>query len=150
MNVRMPANRGITCASSGLYGGSATGAYRNAPPGVRPLPERTCTRGRGQTPASGARLEGLPRLREAEVDPGGGRIRPARRDHLAAGVEVDPFRPVDVRVAEERVFPAAERVVRHRHRDRNVDPDHAGLHLELELTRDPAVPREDRRAVPVR
>jgi hypothetical protein len=23
--VRIPANRGITCASSGLYGGSATG-----------------------------------------------------------------------------------------------------------------------------
>jgi hypothetical protein len=25
MKVRIPAKRGITCASSGLYGGSATG-----------------------------------------------------------------------------------------------------------------------------
>src|SRR4051794_12212197 len=52
------------------------------------------------------------RLREAQVDLRGRRIRPARRDDLAARVEVDPPRPVDVRVAEEGVLPPAEGVVR--------------------------------------
>ena len=77
------------------------------------------------------------------------RVGPARRDHLAARVEGDSLRPVDVRVAEERGLPAAERVVRDGHRDRHVDPDHARLHLELELPGDAAVAREDRGAVAV-
>ena len=93
---------------------------------------------------------GLARLREAQVDLGGRRVRPARGDDLAARVEVDPLRPVDVRVAEEARLPAAERVVGDRHRDRHVDPDHARLDLELELARRAAVAREDRRAVAVR
>src|SRR5712691_3149553 len=91
-----------------------------------------------------------PRLREAEVDLRRGRIRPARGDDLAPRVEVDPLRPVDVAVAEERRLPAAKRVVGDRHRDRDVDADHARLHVELELPGDAAVAREDRRAVAVR
>ena len=50
----------------------------------------------------------LARLREAEVDLRRGRVGPARRDDLAARVEVDPLGPVDVPVAEERRLPAAE------------------------------------------
>ena len=94
--------------------------------------------------------EPLARLREAQVDLRGGRVGPARRDDLRAGVEVDPLRPVDVPVAEERGLPAAEAVVGDGHRDRDVDPDHAGLHLELELAGDTAVAREDRGPVAVR
>src|SRR5688572_26281715 len=75
-------------------------------------------------------------LRKAQIHPARRRIRPARRDHLAARVEADPFRPVDVRIAEEGVLPAAERVVRDRDRDRHVDADHADLDVELELARD--------------
>jgi hypothetical protein len=36
MNVRIPAKRGITCASSGLYGGSAIGASLLVPALTRP------------------------------------------------------------------------------------------------------------------
>ena len=78
------------------------------------------------------------------------RVRPAAGDRLRPRVEVDAFRAVDVPVAEERVLPAAERVVRHRHGDRDVDPDHADVHVELELPRDAAVACEERDAVPVR
>src|SRR5438105_14586227 len=59
------------------------------------------------------------------------------------------FRSVDVQVAEQRVLPAAERVVRNGYGDGDVHADHPGLHLELELTRDAAVSRKDRGAVPV-
>src|SRR6478735_5578215 len=86
-------------------------------------------------------------LREPEVDRAGGGVGPAARDDLAAGVEVDPFRPVHVRVAEEARLPAAEAVVAHRHRDRHVDAHHADVDVELELAGGAAVAGEDRRAV---
>src|SRR5204862_7280548 len=95
-------------------------------------------------------VHGLPRLWEAQVDLRGGRVRPARGDDLAAGVEVDPLRAVDVRVAEEGVLPAVERVVRDRHRDRDVDADHPGLRLELELARAPSIESEGRLSAPAR
>ena len=41
---------------------------------------------------------------------------------------------VRVGVAEQRVFPAAERVVRHRYGDRHVDADHADFDLVLPAT----------------
>src|SRR5690348_1120445 len=87
--------------------------------------------------------------REAEVDLRTGRVGPARGDHLAAGVELDPLGPVHVGVAEERVLPAAEGVVGDRHRDRHVDADHADLDLELEAPGRAAVAGEDGRAVGV-
>ena len=52
-------------------------------------------------------------------------------------------------VAEEGGLPAAERVVRHRHRDRHVDAHHAHVDVELELARDATVPGEDRGTVAV-
>ena len=48
------------------------------------------------------------------------------------------------------LLPAAEGVVRDRHGDRHVDPDHADLDLVLEPTRRAAVVGEDRGAVAVR
>src|SRR4051794_1423847 len=72
----------------------------------------------------------LPRLREPEIDLRRRRIRPAGGDHLRSCVEVDSLGTVDVAVAEERVLPAAERVVRHGDGDRDVDTHHSGLHLE--------------------
>ncbi len=53
-------------------------------------------------------------------------------------------------VAEEARLPTAEAVVAHRHGDRDVDPDHADLDVELELARRAAVAREQRDAVGVR
>ena len=55
---------------------------------------------------------------------------------------------VGVGVAEERALPAAEGVIRHGHRDRDVDADHADLDFVLEATRRAPVIREDRAAVP--
>src|SRR5262245_61660608 len=80
--------------------------------------------GPSASPSSIRRICGtcLARLREAQVDLARLRVRPAARDRLRPGVEVDPLGAVDVAVAEERVLPAAEGVVRDRHRDRNVDP----------------------------
>ena len=46
----------------------------------------------------------LPRLREAEVDLGRGRVGPARGDDFAARVEVDPLGPVDVRSPKSDAF----------------------------------------------
>src|SRR3954467_6529561 len=92
----------------------------------------------------------LARLRKAEIDLAGGRVRPARGDDLAARVELNSLRSVDVQVAEEGVLPAAEGVVRDGHGDRHVHADHARLRVELELPRDAAVAREDRGAVAVR
>src|SRR6186997_1144205 len=83
------------------------------------------------TPASAgvkaARWRGPPSLhfREAEVHASVVRLGPAARDHLAAGVEVDAFLAVDVRVAEERALPASERVVGDGHGNGDVDADHA-------------------------
>src|SRR6478752_6699685 len=63
-------------------------------------------------------------LREAEVDGGGRRVGPTLGDDLGARVEVDPVRPVHVRVAEQRRLPPAEAVVRARDGDRDVHADH--------------------------
>src|SRR5438552_9043959 len=88
--------------------------------------------------------------REAEVDLARTRVRPAGGDDLAAGVELDPLRPVHVQVAEEGGLPAAEAVVGDRHRDRHVDADHADVDVELELARGSAVAGEDRHPIAVR
>ena len=79
-----------------------------------------------------------------------GGVGPAGRDDLGAGVEVHAFGTVDVRVAEQALLPPAERVVRHRHRDRHVDADHARVDLVLEPPGRAAVAREHRDAVRVR
>src|SRR5690606_37246565 len=88
-------------------------------------------------------------LGEAEVDAAVAGVEPARRDGLLPGVERDTGLSVRLRVAERRILPTAERVVRDRYRDGHVDADHAGLDLVLEATPRPAVVREDGGAVSV-
>src|SRR3546814_4392133 len=52
-------------------------------------------------------------------------VGPARGDRLDLGPEFDAFHAVLVGVAEGRAFPAAERMIGDRHRDRHIDADHA-------------------------
>jgi hypothetical protein len=52
-------------------------------------------------------------------------------------------------VAEQRPLPAAEGMIGHRHRDRNVDADHADLDAVGEIARRVAIAGEDRGAVAV-
>ena len=78
------------------------------------------------------------------------RARPARGDDLGPRVEADALRAVNVLVAEQRVLPPAEGVVRHRHRDRHVDADHADVDAALESSGRLAAVGEDRRPVAIR
>src|SRR5579875_2945367 len=73
---------------------------------------------RGRTLSS---VMALPRPGESEVHARCGRVRPARGDNLAPGVEVDAFRTVHVAVPEQRRLPPAEGVVGDRYRDGDVD-----------------------------
>src|SRR5271168_1586928 len=54
--------------------------------------------------------------------------RPARRDGLDLGVELDRRGAVLIEITETGPLPAAKRVVAHRDRDGHIDPDHAHLH----------------------
>ena len=76
-----------------------------------------------------------------------GRAEPARQRHLAAGVKVDSLDSLDVQVAEERLVPASEWETSHGRRNANVDADHAGVEMLLELTRCVPAAREDGSAV---
>src|SRR5690606_27420764 len=64
--------------------------------------------------------------RHYELRPGRA-LGPAGGDRAHAGEEAHAVRPVHVQRAEQRALPAAEAVKGHRHRDRDVDADHAGL-----------------------
>src|SRR5262249_3438981 len=74
---------------------------------------------------------------------------PARRHGLGLGVEADRIRSVLVEVAEAGALPAAERVIGERHRNREVDADHADVHPAGEIACGVAVAREDRDAVAI-
>ncbi|MPL73124.1 hypothetical protein SDC9_18917 [bioreactor metagenome] len=74
---------------------------------------------------------------------------PARGDGLRLGVEAQRVGTVLVQVAEGRLLPAAEGVVAQRHRDREVDPDHADVDAAGEIARGVAIGGEDRGAVAV-
>src|SRR2546428_11015898 len=76
-------------------------------------------------------------------------VRPALRDRLALGAEAYPFHAVLVVVAEGAALPAAEGVIGDRHRDRDVDTDHADVDPLRELARSMAVAGEDGDAVAV-
>src|SRR5262245_10309988 len=75
---------------------------------------------------------------------------PAPRDGLRARVELHGLDAVDVEIAKERLLPAAERVERHRHRNRYVDAHHADLHVLLEEPRRRTRSREQGRSVSIR
>src|SRR5215831_14852444 len=87
--------------------------------------------------------------RHAEVRGGVYALAPASGHGLDARVEAHALGAVLVHVAEDRALPAAEGMERQRHRDRNVDADHAAVHLVGEVARDVSVPGEDRHAVAV-
>src|SRR5579871_692933 len=88
--------------------------------------------------------------REPEVHAAVARIEPATRYYFATGEEVHAFDAMGVAVAEQRVLPPAERVVRDRYRYRHVDTDHPDLDFVLEPPCRAPVVREDRGAVPPR
>src|SRR3990172_11323812 len=92
----------------------------------------------------------LLRLWEPQLHTAVAPVRPAADDHLAASAEANAIATVHVTVAEDRALPTSERVVGHRNRYRNVDPDHADLNLVLEPTRCPPVVGENCDPVGVR
>src|SRR5574340_1125541 len=75
--------------------------------------------------------------------------RPALRDRLGLGVEAARVGAVLVEVAEAGPLPAAEGVVRDRHRDRHLHPDHAGVDAGGEVAGGVPVPGENRHPVAV-
>src|SRR5277367_6014011 len=75
--------------------------------------------------------------------------RPARGHRLGLGVEADRIRPMLVEIAEAGFLPAAEGVIRDRHRDRHVDADHADIDTCRKVARGVAVAGEDRNTVAV-
>src|SRR5262245_37977349 len=54
--------------------------------------------------------------------------------HLLVRVELDPVAPVRLQVAEETVLRAAEREIRHRRRDADIDADHRRRGVLRKLT----------------
>src|SRR3546814_6994541 len=70
-------------------------------------------------------------------------VGPACGDRLDLGPEFDAFHAVLVGVAEGRAFPAAERMIGDRHRDRDVDADHADVDALREFARRVAVARSE-------
>src|ERR1700730_4434611 len=75
--------------------------------------------------------------------------RPARRNGLDLGIELDRRRPVLVEVTEAGALPAAKGVVCHRDWDGHVDADHADLHPGDEIAGGVAVAGEDRHPVAI-
>src|SRR6266511_3833238 len=92
----------------------------------------------------------LPRGREVQVRGFGVTGGPAAGDDLGAGVEGGALGAVDMRVAEERGLPAAERVVGHRHGNRHVQADHPDRHPAFEPARRLTARREEGHPVAVR
>ena len=89
-------------------------------------------------------------LWKTQVDSAVARVEPARRDGLAAGIEVNALNTVRFCVAEERVLETTKRVVSNRHRDRNVDADHSDLDFILKASSGSTVIRKYRRSIPKR
>ena len=74
-------------------------------------------------------------------------LEPPRHRHLLLRVELDALGALDVQVAEEGFVPAGEGEPRHRGGDADVDADHAGVEVLLELAGGVAGSREDAGAV---
>ena len=72
-----------------------------------------------------------------------GPLRPALGNRLATGVETHPIRPIGMQVAKQRTLPATKAVIRHRHRQRHVDANHAHFNLVTEQPRRFTVTGED-------
>src|SRR5689334_14411731 len=76
-------------------------------------------------------------------------VGPALGDNLVLGPKAHAFLPILADVAEAGALPPAEAVVAYRHRDRDVDADHADIHARSEFASRVAVPSEDGDAVAI-
>src|SRR5277367_3470203 len=85
--------------------------------------------------------------RHGSAHPGANASGPTAGHCLDVGVEADTFHPVHVMVAKERTLPATKAVEGHRYRDRNIDTNHAHLHLVSKGARGVSVTGEDAHAV---
>src|SRR6478736_371362 len=74
-------------------------------------------------------------------------LGPASESYFLAGVKLDAFGALDVEVAEEGAVPAGEREPGHRGGHADVDADHAGVEMPLELAGGVAAAGEDGGAV---
>ena len=61
------------------------------------------------------------------------RLWPARQRHFLAGVELDAFVALNMQVAEEGAVPTGEREPGHRGWHTDIDTDHPGVEMPLEL-----------------
>src|ERR1700689_3001125 len=87
--------------------------------------------------------------RHGRAHPGANASGPTPGHCLDVGVEADTFHPMHVMVAKQRALPAAKAVEGHRYGDRNVDANHAHLHLVGKGARGVAVAGKDASAVAV-
>jgi hypothetical protein len=62
------------------------------------------------------------------------RFKPPSRGQLLLRVKLDRLGPLDMQFAEKRAVPAGERKPGHRGRHADVDADHAGVEVVLELS----------------
>src|SRR5579884_444809 len=76
-------------------------------------------------------------------------VGPTLSNDLGLRPEPKPFLTILPNVAEARTFPAAETVVRDRHRYRHVHADHSNIHSRGEFARGMAVAGEDRDAISI-
>src|SRR5271156_1647694 len=81
--------------------------------------------------------------------PGANASGPTAGHCLDMGVEAHTFHAMHVMVAKERALPPAKAVEGHRYRDRNVDANHAHLHLVGKGARSVSVAGKDASAVAV-
>src|SRR5579872_5166678 len=72
---------------------------------------------------------------------------PACSHHLSLRVEAESIFTIDVQIAEERRFPAAEAVISHGNGNRHVHAHHPDGYLTLETPSRASAAREDRRTV---
>jgi hypothetical protein len=63
-----------------------------------------------------------------------GRLELHRHDHIVVCIKLNRLDPLIVQVAEERAVPARERKPGHRRGYADVDADHAGVEVVLELS----------------
>src|ERR1700691_2210447 len=87
--------------------------------------------------------------RHGRAHPSANTSGPTAGHCLDVGIEADTFHSMHVMVAKERALPAAKAVEGHRYGDRNVDANHAHLHLVGKGARGVSVAGKDAGAVAV-
>jgi hypothetical protein len=62
------------------------------------------------------------------------RFEPPSHRHFLLRIKLNRLGPLDMQIAEERAVPARERKPGHRGRHADVDADHSGVEVMLELS----------------